>query len=150
MPKSICFRLRGGADDDFRLGIQKATESINNCLKNVKKKVMLLLSLFCCVVFCVVLFCFGLFNLFCFCCVVFCFVLFCFDLFLFAMVWFGLFWIDNFKLFEKCQEKGDLFVLFCFGLFFFVLVRFVLAALKCLKNVKKKVKSVFVFFCCFV
>ena len=29
-------RLRNGTDDDFRVGIQKATTSINNCLKNVR------------------------------------------------------------------------------------------------------------------
>ena len=29
-------RLRNGTDHDFRVGIQKATTSINNCLKNVR------------------------------------------------------------------------------------------------------------------
>ena len=29
-------RLRNGTDDDFKVGIQKATTSINNCLKNVR------------------------------------------------------------------------------------------------------------------
>lgn len=37
--KILFFRLKGNTDDEFRLGIQKATESINNCLKNIRKKV---------------------------------------------------------------------------------------------------------------
>ena len=32
------FRLRPGTDE-FKMGIQKSTLSINNCLKNVKKKI---------------------------------------------------------------------------------------------------------------
>ncbi len=45
VPCTTIFRLKEGHDDDFRVGIHKSSDSIMNCLKSVKPKVRVSMSL---------------------------------------------------------------------------------------------------------